>query len=87
MKNKAISITTPGNTIGTVEVPKVAPTIDGYVSKIQIGGKTYALRCEVVEVYPITCPKCGASFELKYGSGQCPYCNTYYSTQFKLVEK
>jgi hypothetical protein len=87
MKKKSISITTPSSTVSTIEVPKVAPTIDGYVSKIQIGGKTYALRCEVVEIYPITCPKCGASFELKYGSGQCPYCNTYYSTQFKLVEK
>ena len=84
MKAKEISITT--SEPSTIKVPKVGPTIDGYVSKIQIGGKTYALRCEVVEVYPITCPKCGASFELKYGSGQCPYCNTYYSTQFKLVE-
>lgn len=60
---------------------------DGYVSKIRIQGKTYKFRCEIVEIYPITCPKCGGSFELKYGSGKCPYCDTYYSTQFKLVEK
>lgn len=86
MKNKVISITTPQHTIGTIPIPEVKPTIDGYINRIQIGGKTYALQCQVVEVYPITCPKCGASFELKYGSGQCPYCNTYYSTQFKLVE-
>ena len=60
---------------------------NGYVSKIRIQGKTYKFRCEIVEVYPITCSKCGGSFELKYGSGKCPYCDTYYSTQFKLVEK
>ena len=59
---------------------------DGYISKVSIGGKLYKLQCEVVEVYPITCPKCGASFELKYGSGQCPYCKTYYTTEFKLQE-
>ena len=58
----------------------------GYISRISLNGKTYKLRSEIVEVYPITCPKCGGSFELKYGSGKCPYCNTYYTTQFKLVE-
>ena len=58
----------------------------GYIHSIQLGGKLYKLQCEVVEVYPITCPKCGASFELKYGSGQCPYCKTYYTTEFKLQE-
>ena len=61
--------------------------IDGYISKIKICGKTYGLQCEVVEIYPITCPKCGASFQLKYGEGQCPFCNTNYTTQFKLIEK
>ena len=64
--------------------------IDGYISKltIPINGefKTYQLRCEVVEIYPITCPKCGASFELKYGSGRCTHCGTYYTTEFKLKE-
>lgn len=64
--------------------------IDGYISKITVpvGGefKTYQLRCEIVEVYPISCPKCGASFELKYGNGKCPFCNTYYTTEFKLKE-
>ncbi len=60
---------------------------DGYISKISLRGKIYKLRCEIVEVYPITYPKCGGSFELKYRSGKCPYCDTYYSTQFKLVEK
>lgn len=60
---------------------------DGYISVIELpDGKRYKLRCEVVEVYPITCPKCGGSFELKYGNGQCPYCKTYFTTQFKLIE-
>ena len=61
--------------------------IDGYISKICIQGKTYGLKCEVVEIYPIICPKCGASFELKYGYGKCPYCKINYSTQFKLIEE
>lgn len=65
--------------------------IDGYVSQISFRDchgdlKTYQLRCEIVEVYPITCPKCGASFELKYGSGQCSHCGTYFTTEFKLKE-
>ena len=60
---------------------------DGYISKIKLpNGKIYKLRCEVVEIYPIICPKCGASFELKYGNGQCPYCNTCYTTEFKIKE-
>ena len=41
----------------------------GYISKIQVQGKTYKLRCEVVEARPIICKKCGASFQLKYGEG------------------
>ena len=60
--------------------------IDGYISRIQLHGKTYKLRCEIVEVYSISCPKCGGSFELKYGNGKCPYCDTYYTTNFKLME-
>ena len=60
---------------------------DGYISEIHLDGKIYKLRCEIVEAAPIVCPKCGASFELKYGSGQCKYCGTYYSTQFKIVEE
>lgn len=64
----------------------MANTFDGYISAIQLYGKTYKLRCEVVEVYPITCPKCGASFELRYGSGKCDHCGTNYTTQFKVVE-
>lgn len=61
--------------------------IDGYISRITLpNGKTYALRCEIVEVHPITCPKCGASFELRYGTGKCDYCGTWYSTNFELKE-
>ena len=60
---------------------------DGYISSIRLpNGKTYKLRCEVVEVYSTDCPKCGGQVELKYGSGRCPYCGTNYTTQFKLME-
>ena len=62
--------------------------LDGYINRIMLpSGKVYGLKCAIVEVYPITCPKCGSSFELKYGSGQCPACETYYTTQFKLIEE
>ena len=61
--------------------------IDGYISKIRLNDKVYALRMEVVEVYPIKCKNCGATFELKYGSGQCQNCGTHYTTQFKVVEE
>ena len=30
--------------------------IDGYISKISVGGKTYALKCEVVEAQLIIQP-------------------------------
>lgn len=61
--------------------------IDGYISKIYVNGKTYALKCEVVEAHPITCNKCGASFQLKYGEGRCDHCGTYYTTHFYIEEK
>jgi len=61
--------------------------IDGYISKIYVNGKTYALKCEVVEARPITCTKCGASFQLKYGEGRCDHCGTYYTTRFYIEEK
>jgi len=43
--------------------------LDGYVSRICLDGKTYGLKCEVVEARPIVCKKCGASFQMKYGEG------------------
>jgi len=61
--------------------------IDGYISKITVNGKVYALKCEVVEARPITCNKCGASFQLHHGEGQCPHCGTYYTTHFYIEEK
>ncbi len=61
--------------------------IDGYISKISVGGKTYALKCEVVEARPIICKRCGASFQLKYGEGRCTHCGTYYTTKFDIVEE
>lgn len=59
----------------------------GYISKIRLGGRIYKLRCEVVEVYPMICPKCGGQLELKYGHGKCEYCGTAFSTQFNVVEE
>ena len=59
----------------------------GYISKITVNGKTYGLKCEVVEAHPIVCKKCGASFQLKYGEGKCEHCGTYYTTRFILEEK
>lgn len=61
--------------------------IDGYISKITVNGKVYALKCEVVEARPITCSKCGAPFQLHHGEGQCPHCGTYYTTHFYIEEK
>lgn len=61
--------------------------VDGYISKIKVGEKTYALQCEIIEARPIICKKCGASFQLKYGEGQCTYCGTYYTTKFDIVEE
>ena len=59
----------------------------GYISQINLYGKIYKLRCEVVEAHPIVCKKCGASFQLKYGEGQCTHCGTYYTTHFYIEEK
>ena len=61
--------------------------IAGYISRISLGGKTYGLRCEIIEAHPITCKKCGAPFQLKYGEGQCEHCGTYYTTHFYIEEK
>ena len=60
---------------------------DGYVSEMRIGDKVYKLRCEVVEVYPMECPKCGGQLELWYGHGTCTYCGTKFATNFKVVEE
>lgn len=39
---------------------------DGYISKIQLpNGKIYKLKCEIVEIHPMTCIKCGGPVELK----------------------
>lgn len=59
---------------------------DGYISKIVVRGKTYKLRCEIVEVYDMSCPKCGAPLKLHYGNGECNYCHTHFTTQFKVME-
>ena len=58
----------------------------GYIHSVKRGGKLYKLQCEVVTVNPIVCPKCGGSFELKYGNGRCNYCGTYFTTKFNVEE-
>lgn len=58
----------------------------GYVNSIQLGDKIYKLQCEVVEVYPMSCPKCWAPIELRYGQGHYPYCDTHYTTKFSIQE-
>lgn len=60
--------------------------VDGVISKINIGGKTYALQCCVIEARPITCKKCGHPFELAYGKGKCEFCGTSYTTEFVVQE-
>lgn len=38
----------------------VEEKFDGYISKIQLpNGKIYKLKCEIVEIHPMTCIKCG----------------------------
>ena len=61
--------------------------VDGFISKIQCpDGKVYAFKCNVVTAHPITCPKCGGSFELAFGKGRCDFCGTYFTTEFKIEE-
>lgn len=60
--------------------------IDGYISRITVNEKTYGIKAYLTEIKPITCPKCGASFELRYGTGKCEYCNTWFSTEFSIKE-
>lgn len=56
----------------------------GYVNKIYIGGTYYKLQCEVVEVHPMICPRCGGNLELHLGEGKCEYCGTNFTTKFIL---
>jgi hypothetical protein len=48
---------------------------DGYISSITLpNGKMYKLQCEIVEVYPMQCPRCGGQVELHCGIGSCKFC-------------
>ena len=60
---------------------------DGYISKICLCGKTYKLRCEIVEVHPLICTRCGHPLELHNGRGQCPACGTNFSAVVQVVEE
>lgn len=57
-----------------------------YISKVRINGILYSLRCEIVEVHPLTCTKCGSPLELHNGHGRCDYCGTSYSAVMSIVE-
>ena len=68
-------------------IDKDGKEFDGYIKEIKMpNGKLYKLQCEVVEVYPMQCPRCGGRVELKYGSGECQSCGTAFTTQFKITE-
>ena len=60
---------------------------EDYIDRIIFNGKTYKLRCAVVEARPIICKRCGASFQLYLGEGKCEHCGTYYTTKFYLEER
>ena len=64
--------------------------VTSLIAAVTIGGKalgkTYALKCTVVETKPITCTHCGAPVELRFGSGKCEYCGTFYTTNFEVIE-
>lgn len=68
------------------EAPDDFDSDQHYISKIRIGGTTYKLRCEIVEVHPLTCTKCGSPLELHNGHGRCEYCGTSYSAIMSIVE-
>ena len=68
------------------EPPEDLDRTNGYISCIMVGGKKYKLRCEIVEVHPLTCTKCGSPLELHNGHGKCEYCGTSYSAIMSIVE-
>lgn len=69
-------------------IDKDGKEFDGYINRVAMpDGKIYKLQCEVVEVYPTICPRCGGKVELKYGTGACQSCGTNFTTQFKLIEE
>lgn len=68
------------------ELPDNINTDQQYISAIQVNGRIYKLRCEIAEVHPLICSKCGASLELHNGHGRCDYCGTNYSAIVSIVE-
>ena len=60
-----------------------------YITSIQFPGmdEPYYLKPLVTEVYPVTCPKCGASVELAGANvGKCDYCGTFFSATMVIKE-
>ena len=62
--------------------------LDGFIHTVILpDGRKLGLKCEIITVHPISCKKCGGSFELKYGEGTCQFCGTHYSTRFFIEEE
>ena len=68
------------------ELPDDTSADQHYITAIKVGSTTYKLRCEIVEVHPLTCTKCGSPLELHNGHGRCEYCGTSYSAVMSIVE-
>ena len=93
LNTNLISITQSLDTRATIyarrdfcELPDDVNTDQQYITAIKVGGKTYKLRCEIVEIHPLTCTKCGSPLELHNGHGRCEYCGTNYSAIMSIVE-
>lgn len=71
----------------TVKINGKEQYVDGFINRIQLQGKTYALQCLVETVKPLTCPKCGGTVHLKFGEGKCDFCGVEFTSKFELVEK
>ena len=69
------------------EAPNDLNDEEGFISAVVINGKKYKLRCEIVEVHPLTCTKCGGQLELHNGHGKCAFCGTNYSAIMSIVEE
>lgn len=59
----------------------------GYVHSVVLNGVLYKLQCEIVEVHPLICTRCGHPLELHNGRGQCPACGTNFSAVMAIKEE
>ena len=88
-RGRVVSTTLPRRFLigGNMYTLEDGTQVDGFISRVRLpDGKTYALQCKLIEAHPITCPKCGGTFELSFGHGRCDFCGTYFTTEFKITE-